>query len=144
MMKYTYTSLTKIVFGVTLYQIKALVSFGSVVEGEIGGWIEKRENLAECGDAWVYGDARVHGDARVYGDADFLSVGPLGSRKSFLSVYADSKINLRFTTGCFTGSRKEFKEQVEKTHGSNIYGQQYRAAIALAKLVVKPYGESNV
>ena len=69
MKKYKLTKETKGIFGVTLHRIKALVSFGSIQKGEIGGWIEKEENLEQEGDAWVYDNARVYGDAMVYGDA---------------------------------------------------------------------------
>ena len=79
--KYELTSETKVFLGKTLYRIKALVQFGNVNAGDLGGWIEKEENLSQSGNAWVYGDARVSGnaevsgnarvsgDARVYGDA---------------------------------------------------------------------------
>ena len=76
MKKYEMTSETKIVNGVTLHRIKALISFGDIHEGDIGGFIEKEENLSHDGNAWVYGDAlvygnaRVHGNALVYGDAE--------------------------------------------------------------------------
>ena len=54
--------------GKTLFQIKAEMSFGNVVKGELGGYIEKEENLAQVsGDAWVYGNAWVYGDAQVFG-----------------------------------------------------------------------------
>ena len=57
------------VFGKKLFRIKALVSFGDVSAGELGGFVEKEENLSNNGNAWVSGNARVSGDALVYGDA---------------------------------------------------------------------------
>ena len=69
MKKYILTETTKEWFGVTLYQIKAVRQFGNVEEGDLGGWVEKEENLSHAGDAWIYGNARVFGNARVYGDA---------------------------------------------------------------------------
>ena len=54
---------------VTLYRIKALIDFGDVKAGDLGGYVEKEENLSQYGNAWVSGDACVSGDARVYGDA---------------------------------------------------------------------------
>ena len=57
------------VFGVTLFRIKALISFGNVAKGDLGGYVEKEGNLSHSGDAWVSGNARVSGDALVYGDA---------------------------------------------------------------------------
>ena len=57
--------------GKALFQIEATVSFGSVVKGEVGGYIEKEENLSQEGNAWVYGDAQVSGNAQVYAKASF-------------------------------------------------------------------------
>ena len=62
-------------WGKKLFRIKALIGFGSVEAGELGGYVEKEDNLAQdgdawvCDDAWVYGNARVYDDAWVYGDA---------------------------------------------------------------------------
>ena len=57
------------VFGKKLFRIKALVAFGDVETGELGGFIEKEDNLSHYGNAWVYGDAQVYGNASVYGNA---------------------------------------------------------------------------
>ena len=69
MKKYTLTKEKKVQFGITLFRIKANVAFGIIAKGELGGWIEKEDNLDQSGDAWVSGNAWVYGDARVYGDA---------------------------------------------------------------------------
>ena len=42
-----------------LRRIRALRSFGTVTEGDLGGWIAGERNLSMSGTAWVYGDARV-------------------------------------------------------------------------------------
>lgn len=55
--------------GKKLFRIKALVEFGDVKAGEIGGYVEKEENVSQYGNAWVYGNARVYGNAEVSGDA---------------------------------------------------------------------------
>ena len=55
--------------GVKLFRIKALIEFGNVKAGDLGGYIEKEENLSHMGDAWVSGDTQVFGDARVFGNA---------------------------------------------------------------------------
>ena len=52
-----------------LRRIKALRGFGDVKKGELGGWLEKKNNLSQEGDAWVGGNARVFENARVFGDA---------------------------------------------------------------------------
>ena len=44
------------------FRIKALRDFGNVKTGEVGGLIEKEENLSQDGDyCWIYGNARVSG-----------------------------------------------------------------------------------
>ena len=57
------------IFGTKLFRIKALIEFGNVKAGELGGFVEKEENLSQDGNAWVYDSARVYDNARVYGDA---------------------------------------------------------------------------
>ena len=56
-------------FGKKLFRIKALVEFGDVKAGELGGYVEKEENVSQDGNAWVSGDARVYGDAWACGNA---------------------------------------------------------------------------
>ena len=67
--KYKLTSNFKMVLGVKVFQIEALIDFGSIKKGELGGYIEKKANLSVYGDASVSGNASVFGDACVYGDA---------------------------------------------------------------------------
>ena len=70
MKKYELTSdLILNYLGVKLFRIKALISFKNVKAGELGGYIEKEENLDHHGNAWVHGNGWVYGDAMVYGDA---------------------------------------------------------------------------
>lgn len=63
MKKYILTDVSKEIFGVKLFRIKALVSFGNVEKGDLGGWVEKEGNLNQEGDAWVYGNACVSAKA---------------------------------------------------------------------------------
>ncbi len=65
MRKYELTSETMTLDGVTLHRIRALTNFADVTAGDLGGWIEKEENLSQDGDAWVGGVAKVYGSARV-------------------------------------------------------------------------------
>ena len=57
------------VLGKKLFRIKALIEFGNVKAGELGGYVEKEGNVSQGGNARVYGDARVSGDAWVCDDA---------------------------------------------------------------------------
>lgn len=69
--KYVLTNETKqLENGAILHRIQAVINLaGSVSEGDLGGWIEKEENLSHEGTCWVYDDAMVYGAARVEGDA---------------------------------------------------------------------------
>lgn len=52
-----------------LYRIQALHDFGIVKEGELGGYIEKEENLSHEGNCWVFKNAWIFGNAQVFDDA---------------------------------------------------------------------------
>ena len=160
MKKYEFTGEIKLHLGKMLHRIRACVSFGDIAKGEIGGWIEKEENLSHYGDAWVYGDAcvsgnacvygdaRVSGDAWVYGDARvsgnacvygnnrLLTIGNIGSREDTTTFcYARGGI-IQVACGCFRGTIEAFAEKVKEIHGDNKYGKQYALAIELAKLTI--------
>ncbi len=133
--------------GRTVKRIRALIAINAlgVAPGELGGYIESEGNLQVygnawvsgnalvSGNAWVYGNAWVSGDARVSGDAqvesqaDWLLVGPAKSSGRFTTAYRDTKIGVRVSCGCFTGTAQEFSAQIEATHaGNQQHLQQYR------------------
>lgn len=69
MKKYELTTGSMMYSGRKLFRIRALVTFGNVKEGEIGGWIEGEQNLSQFGEAWVGGNAKVYGKAQIWEDA---------------------------------------------------------------------------
>ena len=129
---------------VVLRRIRAVTAFGGVEAGDIGGWIEKEENLSHDGSAWVYGDAEVHGNAKVYGDAEvysvnhIFSIGPVGSRNEYTTFYRNKNEKIEVRCGCFNGIIEEFLEKVAETHGENKHASVYRAAAEIAKLQIEP------
>ena len=151
MKKYELTAETKVVFGHTLHRIKAIVSFGSVEAGDIGGWIEKEENLNQTGNAWVYGDAqvcgdalvcgdaKVFGDAQVYGNAQVYGIGAIfwvngiGSRNGTTTFFACKDKKIRVSCGCFFGTLDEFRAKVAQTHGDNRHAKVYLLASMMAE-----------
>lgn len=68
--KYELTNETLIHYGHVLHRIKALINFGNVKAGQLGGWIESEGNLSQYGYCWVSNDAKVFGNAKVYGSAE--------------------------------------------------------------------------
>ena len=129
-------------WGKKLFRIKALISFGSVEAGELGGYVEKEDNLAQDGDAWVYGDAwvcdnaRVYGNAEVCGNADYLLIGRIGSRFSFTTFFKNKDKGITVSCGCFLGTIAEFRAKVTDTHGNNKHAKMYNLAADMAELQI--------
>lgn len=71
MNKYELTDEAITVYSRTLYRIRALreIARYGIKAGELGGYIEREENLSQHGDCWVYGDAVVNGNAWVSDNA---------------------------------------------------------------------------
>lgn len=69
MKKYEFTGETKTFVNCTLHRIRAVRNFGTVKAGDLGGWIEKEENLSHIGRAWVSENALVCGDSLVFDNA---------------------------------------------------------------------------
>lgn len=55
--------------GVTLYRIRALKDFGVVKKGDLGGYVEKEENLRQKDNAWIFDNAKAMDDAIVKDNA---------------------------------------------------------------------------
>ena len=134
--KYELTNETQVFFGRTLYRIRALISFGNVKAGDLGGWIEKEENLAQDGDAWVSGDARVYGNAWVERCTHYLLIGAIGSRADFTTFMRSKDRKIIVACGCFRGTIDEFEAKVKETHGDSKHAKAYMAAIELAKIQI--------
>ena len=129
--------------GVKLFQIQALVAFGTVVAGELGGYIQSEECLSHYGNAWVSGNARVSGnaqvsgDAQVYGDARVFKrnaifwASVVGAENGTLTV-TSGKNGLVVTRGCFTGTKEEFLSASAAKHNEKIQ-REYRLLIEVAE-----------
>ena len=138
---------TKItVFGINLFRVKALISFGDVEKGELGGYVEKEENLNHSGNAWVSGNARVSGNAEVYGDAEvygnaWVSGNARVSKLNDYIVFKNSwssgryftytRSNKMWAVGCFYGTGEELVKKAYQD--SEDSGKRYEAYVNLVK-----------
>ena len=194
MRKYEFTGETKEILSsskvVILHRIRAVSDFGTVKAGDLGGWIEKEENLSHDGLAWVYDNATVYdnaivcdnafvyddvnvcnnavirdnasvcNNALIYGNAiicgnaciganarirnnaivsstnHILVIGPIGSRKDFITFYRDQDNDITVSCGCFNRKIDKFLEKVSQIHGDSKHALTYRAAVELAKLQI--------
>lgn len=85
-----------------LFRIRALIDFGRAKIGELGGYIEKEENLSQLGYAWVSDSAQVFDNAcvsdnawildsaQVYGDAQVFGIASISGNAQ---VYEDAKVS---------------------------------------------------
>lgn len=111
--------------GVKLFRIKALIEFGNVKAGDLGGYIEKEKNLSHMGNAWVSGNAQVSGNAWVFGDKDYAYAHGFGScnRTTTFFRLKDGDVGVR--CGCFYGTLAQFRDNVCETHGETKKAQEY-------------------
>ena len=143
-------------FGRKLYRIRAKIDFGSVKKGQLGGYIEKAENLSHDGNAWVYGNARVSGNAkvsdnawvygnalvsgnaRVSGDADVSELGDVVVFKNTWSSFrwfTYTKSNKMWLVGCFYGTGAELIAKAYED--SEKSGKCYEAYVNLVSELEK-------
>ena len=54
---------------IIVYRIKALKDFGDVKKGDIGGYVQSKENLSQLGNCWIYNDAIVSENAKIEDNA---------------------------------------------------------------------------
>ena len=131
-LKFSLTKETKIKFGITLHRIKAEKNFAGIKKNDLGGWVEKEENIYSSGNAWVSGDAQVSGNARV--------------EKSPLLIQGTKHIvtecNGNIKIGCEIYSIKEWKKnykEIGKKHGytDNEIAEYYDYILLAEKRMIK-------
>ena len=109
-----------------------------------------------AGDAWVYGNARVFGNAQVYGNArvfgaawvsgnarvfeasHIISIGPVGSRNSTLTMFRTDK-GSSVVTGCFLGTLAEFEAAVKKKPEGDVHRLVYEDLAPFLRSRAKTY-----
>lgn len=145
MNKYELTSESKIVYGIMVYRIKALKDFGSVKKGDLGGFVEKEDNLSQKGSAWVYGDANVFGSAWVCGDARVSGDAVIEKHKD-CAVVSNQKntitlTKLHISIGCEVHTIEHWKKNIVKIGRANHYSDnEIRGTILIIKGLLKTRG----
>lgn len=117
------TDLTKVVGGVKLHRIEALVDFANVDRGELGGYVQAAQNLSQGDNSWIYDDAKVYGDARVCGRAELsrdAKVCAVTDYVVFKNIWSSGRYftytrsNKMWKVGCFYGTGEELVEKARK------------------------------
>jgi hypothetical protein len=161
MKKFELTTESIYLLGIKLFRIKALVTFGCVKKGELGGFVEKEENLDHTGSAWIFGNAKVYGNARVYGNAKVYgnawvhgdeevsgnaevsgnqmhaTVKGFGSQYRNTTFFITRDRNICVNCGCFSGTLEQFRAKVKETHKDTKYAKEYLAIADLMEMHFK-------
>ena len=149
MKKFELTTESIYLLGTKLFRIKALVTFGCVKKGELGGFVEKEENLDHTGSAWIFGNAKVYGNALVHGDEEVSGNAEVSGNqmhatvKGFGSQYRNTTFfitrdrNICVNCGCFRGTLEQFRAKVKETHKDTKYAKEYLAIADLMEMHFK-------
>jgi hypothetical protein len=150
MKKFILTDETIEMFGVTLHRIKAVRSFGNVKEGDLGGFVEKEENISEDFEAWVYGNARVSGDARVWGnaevsgDAEVWGNAEVSGNADYIvfknwwssgRYFTWTRSNNMWLVGCFYGTGEELIKKAYQD--SEKSGREYERVVKFVQSILE-------
>ena len=100
--------------GKKLFRIKALIDFGDVKAGELGGYVEKEGNVSQDDNAWVSGNAGVSGKA------DYALIQGFGTEFRCTTFYRGKNKKIMVNCGCFHGDLEQFREQVKETRSGKI------------------------
>ena len=153
MKKYELTKETKtLADGTVLHRIRALrdISRYGVKAGELGGLIEKENNLSQddnawvSGNAWVYdnawvsGNARVFGDAEIFGNADYMVIKNTWSSGRWFTY---TRSNKKWAVGCFYGTGEEL---IKKAYAdSELSGRCYEAIVRAVETIEAAKAEAK-
>ena len=167
--KYKLTNETIKIDGITLYRIRAIKSFSNVNEGDLGGWIEKEDNLSQIGNAWVcdnarvfgnaevhdnakiFGDAKVEGDAIVHGNAVIRGDAIICGKTDYIifeifcsneRYFTWTRSNNMWSVGCFYGTGKELIEKVYRD--SERLDREYERVVRYVNRILADDNNSQI
>lgn len=122
--KYEMTDETKVVHGRRLYRIKALRDFGSVKAGELGGWIQREENLSHDGTAWIRDNACVMDSAVVRQAAQVSGIASI-TDYAIVTQCASISDSATIRSRAFVGGNAKIEGGVDVSGGATIYGDAH-------------------
>jgi carbonic anhydrase/acetyltransferase-like protein (isoleucine patch superfamily) len=130
------------VFGYAKVIDKAVVRDNAVVcdnavvsdTAQVLGYAIVCDNVKVFGNAVVSGNAKVLGYAKVSKTWQYKIIGQIGSRDATFTITHDGY----YSTGCFSGAKKEFLKKLKETHNKETeYYQEYISAIKFAENLFK-------
>lgn len=117
--------------GRLLHRIQAIKDFGNVKKGDLGGWIEKEDNLSHEGNCWVFNNAKVYDNARVEGNASITDRATV-TNNSIICGYA------------FVAGKAVIADNAKISDYAKIRDQVYIGGNAIISDLAMVYGRSEV
>ena len=113
-------------------------------DGSMGGWVDETATVgtdvyigfrSSIGSGSSIGARCSIGDgSQINKDDWWITIGPQGSRNSFLTAVWSREYGLCWWVGCQYGlSTKALKAAVKETHGATDYADDYLAVIAFVE-----------
>lgn len=110
--------------GLVLHRIRALrdIPEYGVTAGDLGGWIESEQNLAQSDNAWVSNDACVSGNAQVYGNAHVSGSGVQISDNAHVSGNAYVTGNAQVYGGAHVSGNARVSGSAHVSGNAHVFG----------------------
>lgn len=89
---------------------------------------------ARVTDAVCKGIVKLGENAAIVSTNDYITVGPIGSRRDYTTFYKTKDNGIWVCCGCFNGSIKNFELSVQQEHHDTIFKEEYYTAIKIAKI----------
>ena len=141
--KYEFTEETIKVSGKVLHRIKAVRDFEFIKAGELGGYIEKEENLSHEGNCWVSDGAVVYGNARVFGEAEICRNTEIKGKTDYIvfknwwssgRYFTWTRSNNMWKVGCFCGTGEQLIKKAYED--SEISGREYERVVRYVESIL--------
>lgn len=132
----------------TLYKIVAKKDFNDVKIGDIGGYIQKEENLDIFDNSWIYDEAKVFENAKVYGNSTIKDRAQVYGNAQIQSsivcadaqVYGNAKLINSLASNQTQIFDNAFLEQAEIFNEAKIYGNAQILSYSLIADQVEVFG----
>lgn len=128
--------------GHKLFRIQALrdikeSEYLGIKAGDIGGYIEKEDNLSHYHSCWVHENAKVFGEARIYDNAQIMDNAII---KDTAEIFDEVRV---FDKAIIFGNARLFHE-VEVYNSAMISGEVYISEYATINKRAQVYGNAKV
>ena len=116
-------------------RVVALINFGNVKIGDVGGFIGSEKNLSHYGLCWVFGNAQVFGNAWVFGECSKTPVVISGLKYPITIIDSDLRVGCQFHSFNYWKSVKDVQlRAMDGNDAVEFYHSTLKPLMELLKL----------